>query len=577
MTSRAEPFAGARSVPDQGALRFERGHTVGWKILTGLLVLAWAVGDPLPPARAAGSPSPSAETETEAEYARAMVTLDGEPLFLVRGVMAYPAEKRAQGIAGRIQAVAADSSVPVDSLRIAEAEHGSDILAGDRFLMTVTETDTRREGVARQFMAQAVRRRIADAITVYRGERTPRALVIKAAYTLGATLVAGLLLLGIRRAFRWLDGLVERRFRARIEGLAAQSFRLVQAKQIFAAAHGLVVSLRALSYAAIGYVYLHVVLELYPWSRPLSRRLGTIFLGPLGSMASAMLEAVPNLIFIAILVLVTRYLLKLVRLFFSGIAAGTITMGNFDRDWALPTYRIVRFVVVAFAVVVAYPYIPGSQSPAFQGVSIFIGVIFSLGSSSFIANLIAGYSMTYRRAFRVGDRIQVGEVTGDVTESGLMVTRIRTVKNEEVVIPNSTILNSHIVNYSAFAQKSGLILHTTVGIGYETPWRQVEAMLLMAADRTPGLLREPRPFVRQKALGDFCVTYEINAYCTDAQAMGPLYSELHRNILDVFNEYGVQIMTPAYEGDPEQPKVVPSEQWFLSPAKPPEAAPAGDA
>jgi small-conductance mechanosensitive channel len=185
--------------------------------------------------------------------------------------------------------------------------------------------------------------------------------------------------------------------------------------------------------------------------------------------------------------------------------------------------------------------------------------------------------MTYRRAFRVGDRIQVGDVTGDVTESGLMVTRVRTVKNEEVVVPNSTILGSHIVNYSTLAQKGGLILHTTVGIGYETPWRQVEAMLLLAAERTPGLLKDPPPFVLQKALGDFCVTYEINVHCDNAQVMAPLYTALHRNILDVFNEYNVQIMTPAYEGDPDQPKVVPKEQWFMSPARRPDAASAGGA
>ena len=263
----------------------------------------------------------------------------------------------------------------------------------------------------------------------------------------------------------------------------------------------------------------------------------------------------------------TRYLLKFVKLFFVGVEKGTITFANFDPDWAGPTYRIIRLLVVAFAVVVAYPYIPGSRSAAFQGVSIFIGVIFSLGSSSLIANLIAGYSMTYRRTFRVGDRIQVGDVTGDVTESGLMVTRIRTVKNEEVVVPNSTILSNHIVNYSTLAKQAGLILHTTVGIGYETPWRQVEAMLIMAAERIPGLRKEPPPFVRQKNLGDFCVTYEINAHCDDPQAMDRLYTDLHRNILDLFNEFGVQIMTPAYEGDPQQPKLVPKEQWFAAPAR----------
>jgi len=540
-----------------------------------LVVLACLVWGVAATALAAGAPPPPLENEVETEYARAPVMFDGESLFHVRGVMAYPAEKRAQVIAGRIQAVAADRSVPVDSLRIVQTEHGSDILAGDRFLMTVTETDTKREGVTHQFMAQAVQRRIADAITVYRSERTPHALLVKTAYALGATLIAGLLLLGVRRVFRWLDGLADRRFRARIEGLEAQSYRLVQAKQISAAVRGLSVSLRVLSCVAIAYVYLQVVLELYPWSRPLSRRLSAIFLGPLGSMASAVLDAVPNLIFIAILALVTRYLLKLVRLFFDGIAGGTIALAKFDRDWAWPTYRIVRFAVVAFAVVVAYPYIPGSTSPAFQGVSIFIGVIFSLGSSSFISNLIAGYSMTYRRAFRVGDRIQVGDVTGDVTESGLMVTRLRTIKNEEVVVPNSTILSSHIVNYSTLAQKGGLILHTTVGIGYETPWRQVEAMLLMAAERTPGLLKDPPPFVLQKALGDFCVTYEINVHCDNAQVMAHLYTDLHRNILDVFNEYNVQIMTPAYERDPEQPKVVPKEQWFATPATPPDSPPTG--
>ena len=216
----------------------------------------------------------------------------------------------------------------------------------------------------------------------------------------------------------------------------------------------------------------------------------------------------------------------------------------------------------------AYPYIPGSRSAAFQSISIFLGVMFSIGSSSFIANIIAGYSMTYRRAFRLGDRIQVGDVFGDVSEIRLQVTHVRSVKNEEIVVPNSTLLNSNVVNYSALARTRGLILHTTVGIGYETPWRQVEAMLLLAAERTPGLLREPAPFVLQKSLGDFCVVYEINVYCDAPAEMARLYTRLHQNILDVFNEYGVQIMTPAYEGDPEQPKVVPKDQWWTAPAQP---------
>jgi small-conductance mechanosensitive channel len=223
--------------------------------------------------------------------------------------------------------------------------------------------------------------------------------------------------------------------------------------------------------------------------------------------------------------------------------------------------------VVVFALVVAYPYIPGAESPAFRGLSIFFGILVSLGSSSTISNIIAGYTLTYRRAFKVGDRVRIDDVTGDVVEVRLLVTHLHTVKNEEVIVPNSKILSSDVVNYSSLARTRGLILHTTVGIGYETPWRQVAAMLCMAADRTTGLLKDPEPFVRQKALGDFAVTYELNAYCGSAQAMNALYSDMHRNILDVFNEYGVQIMTPAYEGDPAEPKVVPKERWYTLPAE----------
>jgi hypothetical protein len=179
---------------------------------------------------------------------------------------------------------------------------------------------------------------------------------------------------------------------------------------------------------------------------------------------------------------------------------------------------------------------------------------------------IAGYTMTYRRAFKLGDRIRIGQTVGEVSEIRLLVTRLRTGKNEDVVIPNSTILSSEVVNYSTLARKDGLILHTAVGIGYEVPWRQVEAMLLLAAERTEGLMRDPMPFVLQTSLGDFAVTYELNAYCDDAGRMPRLYSALHRNIQDVFNEYGVQIMTPNYEADPEKPKLVPADQWYAAPA-----------
>jgi small-conductance mechanosensitive channel len=287
---------------------------------------------------------------------------------------------------------------------------------------------------------------------------------------------------------------------------------------------------------------------------------------PLRTMGSGLVGIIPNLVFLGILVVVTRYGLKLIRAVFTSLGAGNMTWKGFDPEWALPTYRLVRLLVIAFAVVVAYPYIPGSESGAFKGVSLLIGVLFSLGSSSLIGNLVAGYSMTYRRAFRVGELVKIGEHMGNVEQIRLLVTHLRTKKNEEVIIPNSSILGSEVINYSSIASARGLILHTTVGIGYDVPWRQVEAMLLEAAARTEGLRRDPSPFVLQMELGDFSVTYEINVFCDKPHSMLAFKTALHRNILDVFNEFGIQVMVPAYEGDPDQPKIVPKERWYAAPA-----------
>jgi len=315
-------------------------------------------------------------------------------------------------------------------------------------------------------------------------------------------------------------------------------------------------------------VAIEVALEAFPWTRSISRGLLAYVMDPLRIIFGAIVGYVPKAVFLLVLALVTRWVIKLLAFFFHEVETGAITFTGFEADWARSTYRIVRLAVLAFALVVAYPYLPGSSSGAFKGVSLFLGVMLSLGSTSAIANIIAGYSLIYRRAFKVGDVIQIGQHKGRVTEMRVQVTHIRTLKNEEIVVPNSVVLNSEIVNYSTIARRDGLIYHTTVGIGYEVPWRQVEAMLLRAAERTPGLRAAPPPFVLQTALGDFAVTYELNVYVDGPVNAPRTYSELHKNILDVFNEYGVQIMTPAYEGDPAEPKVVPKERWAEPPARP---------
>jgi small-conductance mechanosensitive channel len=535
-------------------------------MLFSLLFFAWAEVATAAPAESPAGSDQAAQPEAQEQ---AEVTLDGRTLFHVRGVKSYPAEVRARDIAARIHAIAADSSISVDSLRVVEAEGRSDILAAEHLIVSVHDFDAEMEGVPRHVLAEVHRKQIASAFAAYRSERSPDVLLSRTLHAIGATLAVVVLFFAIRLGRRWLDAAATRRMAARIEVLERESKQFVRTDQLRNALHGAFKGLRILLTLVVFYVYLNYVLGLFPWTRSVARGMFDLVMDPLRVMGASLLRDIPDIAFLVILVVVTRYILKLVRLFFEGIDQGRIKVASMDSEVAWPTYRIVRLLIIVFALVVAYPYIPGSESDAFKGISLFLGLVFSLGSTSVIGNLIAGYAMIYRRAFRIGDRIKVGEVIGDVMDRKLLVTRLRTPKNEEVVIPNSEILNSSIINYSTLARDQGLILHTTVGIGYATPWRQVETMLRMAAKRTPGLLPVPEPFVLQKTLGEFNVTYELNVYSDQPQAMGPAYTALHQNILDVFNEYGVQIMTPAYEGDTEEPKVVPRSRWFEAPAEPP--------
>ena len=499
----------------------------------------------------------------------APVIVDGVTVMRVRGVTAFPAEKRADLIAGRIRAIAADHSISASMLKSEHSEELTRILAGKQLVMVITNADARLEQLDRHNLANVYVTRIGEVIQDYRRDRSAERLARSGLYALAATGAFALLLWMGKRAMRKLDAVIERRVKARLAGIEAKSLRILNAAQLWQTLRSLRVLVWVVAVLGVSLVYLDFLLHLFPWTRWFGLRLFDLLFDPLRTIGTGILAAIPDLVFLAILVVVVRFVLKALHLLFSGIAEGTVSITTFERDWSWPTYRLIRLLVLAFSVVVAYPYIPGSGSDAFKGVSLFLGVIFSLGSSSVISNVIAGYTMTYRRAFRIGDRVRLNEHLGDVVEMRVLVTHLRSPKNEEIVIPNSLILNSSVVNYSSLAREGKLILNTTVGIGYETPWRQVEAMLLQAAERTEGLLKEPRPFVLQKALGDFAVTYEINAYCDDAQAMNRLYTRLYQNILDVFNEYDVQIMTPAYEGDPEQPKIVPKSQWYAAPASAP--------
>lgn len=513
--------------------------------------------------------NPNAPTTAETVSA-APVVIDGRTVLYVRGAPSYPSDQRAAAITGRIEVIARDASVALDQIHIVPGDHAADLLAGSRPIMSVLDIDALAEGVGRDTLAIVYARRIRDAIKHYREDRNPEILRRAAWHAVLATIAFLAVLWAVLLLMRKLRAVAAARYSRLANPLAIQSFQILNARHIWTT---LATLLRTLTYVSVGlicYLYVQYVLSLFPSTRAVAQRLLSYLLDPLKTMGSAVLGALPDVIFIAVVVIITRYLLRIMRLFFDAVASGGVKLANFEPEWSVPTYRGLRLVVIAFATVVAYPYIPGSQSGAFKGISIFLGIMFSIGSSSFMANLIAGYALTYRRVFKPGDWVKIDDMVGEVMHSRLQVTHLRSLKNEEVIVPNSTILNNQVVNYSSLTRQRGLILHTTVGIGYETPWRAVEAMLLLAAERTPGVQREPAPFVLQKSLGDFSVVYELNAYCTDPAIMFRLYTALHRSILDVFNEYGVQIMTPAYEGDPEQPKLVPKEHWFAAPAVPTE-------
>jgi len=480
---------------------------------------------------------------------------------------------RAHNIADRIESVAADVHIPIDTVRGVAHDGAMRLMAHDRLLMVVTDADARLEQLTPAALATFHLDKIRQAITDYRQARSPVALRRDLSYAAAATLV---LLLTIALCL-WLacrlDRVLEQHGPTRIHALGIQSWEILRAERIKEALSTALRVVRAIALLLVIVAYLDFVLGRFPATRPFSRHFLDWVTGPLATIGWAIAVEMPNLVFLAILSFVFRFALKLIRLFFDAVGHGTVRLAGFEAEWALPTYKIVRFAVIAFGLIVAYPYIPGAQSAAFKGVSIFVGVLFSLGSSSAIANLIAGYMMTYRRAFRVGDRVQIGEAIGDVTAMRLQVTHLRSLKHEELILPNSQLLNSTVINYSSLARSGGLILHTVVAIGYDTPWRQVEAMLL-AAERTPGLLKEPRPFVLQQQLADFAVHYELNVYCDDAQAMLQLYIELHKHVLDMFNEYGVTIMTPAYRADPPTPKLVARQDCYATPAtSEPEAGP----
>jgi len=496
----------------------------------------------------------------------APVLLDGRTVFYVRAaVKQLTPEARAKGIADRMQRLASDRYFDPNTIAVVDTDISSDIVAGDSIITLVFDGDAQAEGRGRPELAAERAQQIKAAIHQYRREHSTQNILKASGFALLTTIVFLALLFLIQRFHRYSRSRLVHWINKDSRALL-RKYEILRSQQIEEAMLGFLKLLKFGVVLLLLYFYVGVVFSFFPGTRDVAGQLLHYVTGPLSLMWQGIRLQIPKLFFIVILVLVARYAIKLLHVFFRGIEAETIEISGFYPEWAMPTFKLVKILVILFALTVAYPYIPGSNSEAFKGVSLFLGLLVSLGSSTFVGNVIAGLTMTYMRAFKIGDRVMIEDFTGDVVETSLQVTHLKTPKNEIISVPNSKIINSHVINYSALARDKGLILHTTVGIGYDAPWRQVRALLLLAADKTPGVLKEPAPFVFQKSLGDFCVTYELNVYTEDAQRMGWTYSDLHKNILDNFNEYQVQIMTPNYESDPRAPAVVAKDKWYAAPA-----------
>ena len=289
-----------------------------------------------------------------------------------------------------------------------------------------------------------------------------------------------------------------------------------------------------------------ILFSIFPQTKELAYKIAYYIWNPVKDILEGILGYIPNLFTIIVICLVIKYVIKGIRYLATEIDAGRLKINGFYSDWAMPTYHIIRFLLYAFMIAMIYPYLPGANSGVFQGVSVFVGLIVSLGSSTVIGNIIAGFVITYMRAFKQGDRIKLNDTVGNVIEKTAFVTRLRTIKNEIVTIPNSFIMSSQTINYTSSARTYGLIIHSEVTIGYDAPWRKVHQLLIDAAKATPGVMPEPAPFVLETALSDFYPVYQINAYIQEANNMTTIYSALHQNIQDYFDKAGIEIMSPHY-------------------------------
>lgn len=491
------------------------------------------------------------------------VVIKGDTLFRLfadRG--GYSAEARAHMIVEKIDRIVHDRNLRSDSIHTLDNDGYIDIMYGPEVIMSITDKDAIWQNTTRQALAQRYGSVFAAKITDLSKKDSVIENIVRILLFILIIVAQYFLWKLTNYLFRKLRRLLIRFKQQRLRPVVFRDYELLNKRQLG----------KILIFLSNIVRYLVLLLELtftvpllfaiFPQTENLALRILAYIIGPIKMVGISIVEYIPNLFIIVVIWICIRYLIKGLRYITGEIENGKLKINGFYIDWAQPTFNIIRFLLYAFMIAMIYPYLPGAESGVFQGISVFVGLIVSLGSSTVIGNIIAGFVITYMRPFKLGDRIKMNDTTGNVIEKTPFVTRIRTPKNEIVTIPNSFMMSSHIVNYSSSARQFGLIIHTTVTIGYDAPWRMVHQLLINAARSTEGVVAHPKPFVLETGLDDYYPCYQINAYIKDADKLPQIMSNLHQNIQDTFTEAGVEIMSPHYVAtrDGNESTIPPAEE-----------------
>lgn len=475
------------------------------------------------------------------------VVVEGDTLFYFyakRG--GHTPQQRAENVAADIAELGKLLNLQPDSVYVESSDIVTDVMYKGKVLVSFTDMDGLWENCTRDQLAADKRLVIMEKLHQMKESHGLLQLGKRIVYFI-LVLVGQYLLFRVTNwLFRKLKLRIVRLRNTRLKPFSIQDYELLDThKQV-----RLLIFLASLLRYVIMFLQLLLTVPLlfsiFPQTKDLAYQLFSYIWNPVKSIFIGVVDYIPNLFTIFIIYMAVKYLVRLFRYLADEVQSERLKLRGFYPDWAIPTYHIIRFLLYAFMLAMIYPYLPGSNSGVFQGISVFVGLIVSLGSSTVIGNIIAGLVITYMRPFKIGDRIKLNDTTGNVVEKTPLVTRIRTPKNEVVTIPNSFVMSSHTVNFSQSAREYGLIIHSEVSIGYDVPWRTVNKLLVEAALNTPGVVDDPRPFVLSTSLSDWYPVYQVNAYIKDADRLAEIYSDLHQNIQDRFNEAGVEIMSPHY-------------------------------